>query len=245
MRRLTQSHATKLPWPVRTRGVGALATALTLAVIVLSGPRPGVAQTIVNNAGLFGSVEFRADTLAALPQWTSAMRRIDEEREVIDACEGDMSTCPTMVMVWRTLIHSLDGRHPLHQLQRVNEFTNRAVPYRPDGPDDSVDRWSSPLDFFANAGDAEDFAIAKMVTLLELGFSAEQMRVVVVTDALRNRRHAVLTVEHADRVLVLDSLVDVVIGQEGLPHYVPRYSVTLTSRWMHLPAARFAGLLRD
>ena len=220
MRRLTQSHATKLPWPVLTRGVGALATALTLAVIVLSGPRPGVAQTIVNNAGLFGSVEFRADTLAALPQWTSAMRRIDEEREVIDACEGDMSTCPTMVMVWRTLI-------------------------RPDGPDDSVDRWSSPLDFFANAGDAEDFAIAKMVTLLELGFSAEQMRVVVVTDALRNRRHAVLTVEHADRVLVLDSLVDVVIGQEGLPHYVPRYSVTLTSRWMHLPAARFAGLLRD
>ena len=216
-----------------------------LAVALASVPRSGMAQTLVNNAGLFGSIEFRADTLAALPQWTAVMRRIDEEREIIDACDSDMSTCPTMVMVWRTLIHSLNGRHPLHQLQRVNEFVNRAVPYRPDGPDDGVDRWSSPLDFFADAGDAEEFAIAKMVTLLDLGFSADQMRIVVVTDALRNRRHAVLTVEHADRVLVLDNLIDVVIGQEGLPHYVPRYSVTLTSRWTHLPAARLASLRRD
>jgi len=54
------------------------------------------------------------------------------------------------------------------------------------------DVWSSPLATFANgAGDCEDYAIAKFIALQNVGVSADDLRIVILRDDIREEDHAV------------------------------------------------------
>ncbi len=211
----------------------------------MAGPADGAGRTM----GLFGSLEFRTGNLAAIRQWGAVLERMADEEATIAACDEDIRACPSpRVVAWRALVRSLQDRHPLRQLREVNAFVNSIVPYRIDAENFGMsDYWTSPLEFLANAGDCEDFAILKFRTLQELGFSNEQLRIAVVNDTVRNLPHAVLVVELEGRTFILDSLIDVVVGHEALRQYVPQYSVNRTHRWAHIAtpelAARFYGSL--
>ena len=54
--------------------------------------------------------------------------------------------------------------------------------------------WETPIDFLQHAGDREDFAITKYMTLRSLGVASESTRVAVVTDSQLSVAHAVLMV---------------------------------------------------
>ncbi|HET8726984.1 MAG TPA: transglutaminase-like cysteine peptidase [Alphaproteobacteria bacterium] len=186
--------------------------------------------------GLFGSLEFQGGRPETIPQWKRVLDRIREEREAYRLCDEDIARCQSPRMVaWRSKVRSLEGRFPLAQINEINAFINKVVPYLSDGESYGVsDMWASPLEFLRNAGDCEDFAIIKYVSLLELGFAMEDLRIVVLEDTLRNLPHAVLAVRIDGESHVLDSLFDVVLRDTQITQYIPQYSVNETTRWAHV-----------
>jgi predicted transglutaminase-like cysteine proteinase len=190
--------------------------------------------------GLFNSVEFKAESLAALPQWQRVLKRIDDERPIYQRCIREASACPTRsVVAWQGMIRNQIGRSQLAQIDTVNRFLNDWR-YRADSRNwGERDYWATPLEFLRFSGDCEDYAIAKYVTLRQLGFAAEQLRMVVVQDTVRDLAHAVLAVYLDGEVYILDNLSRTVLRQTEVSHYVPYYSINEDTRWAHvIPAGR-------
>jgi predicted transglutaminase-like cysteine proteinase len=184
---------------------------------------------------LFGSIEFKAASLAALPQWVAVLDRIEKERTSYAACDKEIRDCAFPALAaWRAKIRGVKGLDRKTQLIEINRFINR-WPYREDIVNYGVaDYWASPMEFLKLSGDCEDYTIIKYVTLRTLGFSADSLRIVVVQDTLRNLAHAVLAVYIDDDILIMDSLYDGVLPQARINYYVPQYSINETTRWAHI-----------
>ena len=214
---------------------GGRATRPLTVLALLAACWGGEAQA--EQGGLFGSLEFESTSLIAVPQWEEVIRRIDQEEQIYRACDGDVSTCPSpRVTAWRAKVETLQTLPPVRQLDEINRFVNNVMPYLTDSEnyDGVTDYWAAPIEFLRRSGDCEDFAIIKFVSLLHLGFSNEQMRIVVVMDVLRNLPHAVLSVQIDGKNYILDSLLDVVIEDTHLSQYKPQYSVNRDRRWAHI-----------
>jgi predicted transglutaminase-like cysteine proteinase len=208
------------------------ALAALAALLVMAPSAAGAAPP------LFGTTEFRARSLAALPKWQRVLSRIEQERPTYEACARSSTACPSRgVMAWQAVIESESGRPPIDQVRAVNRFLNEWR-YKPDDQNyGRRDYWATPLEFFEQSGDCEDYAIVKYITLRRLGFAREQLRMVVVRDVARDLAHAVLAVYLDDQVYILDNLTNAVLPQERVAHYVPYYSVNETTRWAHVPPA--------
>jgi predicted transglutaminase-like cysteine proteinase len=72
------------------------------------------------------------------------------------------------------------------------------------------------------------------VSLRQLGFGADQLRLVVLNDVSRDLAHAVLAVYLDEQVYILDNLSRSVLPQEQVRQYVPYYSINETTRWAHV-----------
>lgn len=215
-----------------------LETAAT-ALLCLAGLAGGEALAVP--ASVFGTLEIRAESHEELPQWGRVLREVAREEASYAACAAadGGSACAAIPALrdWSRLLGRLAREPRLEQLRAVNLFVNR-WPYRPD--QDTYgrrDHWATPLEFFANSGDCEDYAIAKYVTLRRLGVPADDLRMVVLQDTSRGIAHAVLVARATAGAdwLVLDNLSDTVQRPRDLPQYVPYYSVNETRRWAHLP----------
>ena len=184
---------------------------------------------------IFGTREFRADSFAALPQWQRVLDRIASERAAYRACGTDARTCPNRgTLAWRALISSLRNAPRKEQVREVNRFVNQWNYKSDDDNYGRSDYWASPLEFFGRSGDCEDYAIAKYVSLRELGIPADDVRMVVLKDTLRDLAHAVLAVVVDGQVLILDNLTNAALPDTKLAHYSPYYSVNEQTRWAHV-----------
>jgi predicted transglutaminase-like cysteine proteinase len=211
-------------------------------VVAGVGLGPARAQNIPPR--LFGSIEFIGGSLAALPQWTGVLRKIQAEAAVYETCDRgranrDISACPSpAIAAWLDHVRSLKGLPPRRQLAELNSFLNRWI-YRLDEENFKVeDYWASPLEFLARSGDCEDYAIIKYVSLKALGFNVKDLRIVVVQDVVRNLPHAVLAVYLEGDILIMDSLFEGVLPHNQVTFYKPYYSVNETTRWAHVPTQR-------
>ena len=137
-------------------------------------------------------------------------------------------------MAWQSVVRTQRGRPPIEQIQAVNRFLNEWRYKSDDQNYGRRDYWATPLEFLRHSGDCEDYAIAKYVTLRQLGFMPEQLRLVVVRDVIRDLAHAVLAVYVDEEVYILDNLTKAVLPQERIGQYVPYYSVNETTRWAHV-----------
>lgn len=195
---------------------------------------------------MFGALEFQLVSLRGIPQWQEVIAAISAELDITAACEAQRSACtPPKAALWRDEIARVRGMPRREQLLAINTFFNRIVTYRLDETAyNKPDYWATPLEFLTHAGDCEDYAIAKFVSLLELGYDNDDLRIVVVHDVLRNFAHAVLAVRQGDEFIFLDSLQDGLLSAEQVPQYVPEYSVNLTSGWAHIPRGELTPTLR-
>lgn len=192
-------------------------------------------NAVAQSAKLLDTVEFRAQSLAALPRWVSVLEKVKLERPEYELCAKDYNACPLNALVgWQDKIKTLQGKPLSQQLAGINEYAN-AYPYRNDSDIWGLtDYWASPKEFLARSGDCEDYSILKFFSLRALGVSNEQLRLVVVQDTVRNIAHAVLAVYDGSQVYILDSLFSAVLKQEFVKQYKPYYSVNETTRWAHL-----------
>lgn len=106
------------------------------------------------------------------------------------------------------LLEELRFAPALEQLKQVNSFFNR-VRYKEDKELYGVsDYWATPYEFLGrDAGDCEDFVIAKYFALVELGISRDKLYFTYVRIQGREEAHMVLTYfETKDSIpLVLDN----------------------------------------
>ena len=202
-----------------------------LAILVgLPFAQPAEAQTF---PAVFGARETRHDNLSAFHKWTGMLQRYAQESQTGESgCEERrFNSCH--YAEWRGLIASLAGKDRMAQIEAVNGFMNKA-PYVTDPVNWGMpDYWATPAQFLRKDGDCEDYAIAKFMTLRELGFSNDDLRIVVLDDLNLRVAHAVLVVRHEDRLLLLDNQVRGVVSADRVRHYKPIFSINETAWWLH------------
>ena len=188
---------------------------------------------------IFGTVSFRLP-LKKQENWLSVLRRNAEAPIFAEKRQLSRST------TWGQLRDSVQGLPLLDKLRAVNRFWN-AWPYRSDLELwKKQDYWATPAEFLRRSGDCEDYCIAKYFTLRELGVPADDLRIVVVTETIRGRAHAVLVVFRGQEAYVLDNLSEAVRPMRRVRNYRPHFSVNENGRWMHVqartPAKKSAGV---
>lgn len=175
-------------------------------------------------------------------KWSAAMRRDQARRHrTEDECAYQPAT-PCRFENWARLLDTLRQANPGRQISSINEFINANTFISDRDNWGKKDYWSAPTEFFAKGGDCEDYVITKYLSLRRLGFSADDLRLVVLVDRIRRVAHAVLVVELDGRSLVLDNLSDQVRSWSELPQYRPLYSLNEKAVWLHVRVKETAQL---
>lgn len=162
------------------------------------------------------------------------MQRLAAERYGDPAAES--------VTAWRRMMADAADLDEEMQLARVNTFFNRRLRF----VDDTVvwrqqDYWATPLEFMGKgAGDCEDFAIAKYITLRLLGIPDERLRLIYVRAQIGDPRsklsqaHMVLGhyAEPSDEPLVLDNLISDIRRASRRTDLTPVFSFNSEGLWV-------------
>jgi predicted transglutaminase-like cysteine proteinase len=171
---------------------------------------------------LFGSSENTNHDISPFPKWTGMLQRYAQERRLEDApCTGGRCA----LQEWKAFVTTLRGTDRLRQLQAVNAYANR-ISYRSDLDRHGIaDRWATPRETFASSADCEDYAIVKYLSLRKLGWSASELRIVVLKHEVRNELHAVLVAYTNGTAYVLDNLIPDVREHAAIGYYRPIFSI--------------------
>ncbi len=137
---------------------------------------------------------------------------------------------------WAALLKKPPDGDVRETLRRVNQFFNKRLEFK----DDIVvwrqqDYWATPIEFLRKgAGDCEDYAIAKYITLREMGVPASQLRITYVKALQLNQAHMVLTWYPTPNAipLVLDNLKDAILPATQRPDLLPVYSFNGEGMWL-------------
>lgn len=115
-------------------------------------------------------------------------------------------------------------------LVMVNRWVNWHVRFR---DDEGGDEWAeATLTLARGFGDCEDFALAKMALLAELGVPPGDMYLVLLRDQ-RQGDHAVLAVNREGRLYVLDNRTDKVLPADEIADYTPVLSFSGPFAWTY------------
>lgn len=174
------------------------AVLLGLLLAVLCAPAHGAepAQKGVQEASFLAGHAAHHNGVASLPQWTHILAQYEKNKGTYALCRDNPGACPSeRIAVWQQFIGAVKDQPDFRQIAYVNHWVNR-MPYR---QDDLVygdnDHWASVEEFLAYAGDCEDFAIMKYMTLREMGFPASRMHITMVYDVYSGTDHAFLVVQ--------------------------------------------------
>lgn len=122
------------------------------------------------------------------------------------------------------------------QLSSVNDFFNLLY-FTEDSQLWGEDNyWARPIEFIgANAGDCEDFAIAKYFTLLELGIPDEKMRITMVKSLALEQYHMVVAFYNtpASVPLILDNINGKIVPANKRDDLIPVYSFNGKQLWLN------------
>jgi predicted transglutaminase-like cysteine proteinase len=172
----------------------------------------------------------RHGDLGAFSKWTRLMPRYNAEKaSALKKCTDE--SCP--VKRWEALLQDLKKKPVREQLEGVNDFFN-ALPYAEDNENYGMeDYWATPYEFLQkNAGDCEDYAIAKYISLKRLGVSEASMRIIILQDNnLGGIMHAVLEVRVDSTRYLLDNQSSSVTEEGSVYHYRPIYALNNSAWW--------------
>ncbi|MGR8934990.1 MAG: transglutaminase-like cysteine peptidase [Gammaproteobacteria bacterium] len=152
-----------------------------------------------------------------------------------NSCEtGWFSVC--LFNDLQDLMRQLQGLEKWAQMKKINAFVNQ-VPYFEDMQIYGVeDYWAIPQEMFDNdAGDCEDYSIAKYLALKKLGFAVKDLRIAIVEDvnlSVNTAIHSVLIVRYQDKDYVLDNRDYYIVEADRIEHYRPIYAINEESWWL-------------
>jgi len=110
---------------------------------------------------------------------------------------------------WKKMVVHSDARMDVEKLTLVNEFINRAHRVNDTDSWHKTDARADPLEFLVNhSGDGQDFTVAKLFTLHQMGVDLAKMRIGYVKSNGLNRPHTVLAYfsSPTSEPLILDNI---------------------------------------
>jgi predicted transglutaminase-like cysteine proteinase len=174
---------------------------------------------------LFGSTEKRSTSLSAFTKWTTMFARFDQQLNTSNGQEAMGN--------FKTQLASLQGLPMNKMVSGVNDMVNRVRYINDSNIYGKNDFWATPMEFLANGGDCEDYAITKYVALRALGMPENRMRILILQDLQKNIPHAVLVVYTDNGAMILDNQFKTVMNAERISHYKPIFSINRTAWWLH------------
>jgi predicted transglutaminase-like cysteine proteinase len=170
-------------------------------------------------------------------KWAGLVNSLTGAKNHFDVCSGANATCSAATARWLSYLSGIKRQPKEEQIVLVNRYVNRHIRYASDSSAyGAKDYWATPLQSIGGRGDCEDFASAKYFSLISLGFSDDQMRVVIVKDLKLGEIHALMTISIDAQIYVLDNRFERVMQeQDVLSMYRPIYSFNLHQNWMHMP----------
>lgn len=216
-----------------------LRTLLLITVLLATGNTMAYSQ---QNSGVFNSVEYKSTELSAFKKWASHHERFAPTREIgletsvrsrrNTACRRTKNfSCVSDA--WLNLINGIKNKASLEQMDAINRHLNKAAYITDIVNWKQQDYWATIHQFFSKDGDCEDYAIAKYYSLIELGFNADDMRIVIVEDTNLKIAHAVLAVYFEDEIWILDNQISSLVPHKEIVHYTPLYSINENAWWLH------------
>ena len=198
-------------------------------------PRPIRRQTAPL---LFGTTRTAHADLTPFPQWTGSLERYYRGRsQVIGACRATAFNGCHMQR-WKAMLAEVSSETRQRQLNLVNRYMNKHR-YIVDPINWGVtEYWAVPQEFLRKFGDCEDYAIAKYLSLRALGWSADDLQIVVLQDMNLRIMHAILIVKFEGKNMLLDNQITRVIDANKVHHYKPIYSLNENGWWRHSRARR-------
>ncbi|EKO3933813.1 transglutaminase-like cysteine peptidase, partial [Vibrio fluvialis] len=139
------------------------------------------------------------------------------------------------VATWRSEMARYRSLPEREQLTEVNRFFNQLYFVNDDVLWGKTDYWATPLEFLgSNAGDCEDFTIAKYFSLLELGVSDKKLRLVYVKAIELNQFHMVLAYYDTPSAqpLILDNINPQIKPASQRRDLLPIYSFNGQHLWL-------------
>lgn len=154
--------------------------------------------------------------------WAQIEDKIRSERDLIGRCRAAPSSCPSPAAAqFNAIVREGDIGDDLARMGRINRAVNLAI--KPARAGAGPTEWTSPLETLsAGTGDCKQYAVVKYAALLEAGFAADRVRLVIVR--IRSSTpppsapadHAVIAVRVQSRWLVLDNRSLTVSDSVGL-----------------------------
>ena len=152
------------------------------------------------------------------------------------APSGISSDTEQRVNAWRQLIDRGRDWSDERQLAAANDFINQNQFVDDIIHWDKQDYWATPLQtIVTEAGDCEDFAVAKYFTLTEMGMSADKLRLTYVKALTLDQAHMVVSYYASPNEipLVLDNLDPVIRPATERDDLLPVYSFNGDGLWLN------------
>ncbi len=177
-------------------------------------------------------------TIAGLVLFSSgaSMALNSKEQQLVDAVGrvyGERAA--KRVTTWRTEMARFKSLSEKQKLTQVNRFFNQLNFVNDDRLWGKNDYWATPLEFLgSNAGDCEDFTIAKYFSLLELGVSDKKLRLVYVKAITLNQFHMVLAYYSTPSAepVILDNINPEIKTASSRRDLLPIYSFNGRNLWL-------------
>jgi len=157
---------------------------------------------------------------------------------------------PSRVLTWQRMVRdtqALVGANRVDTpqlLARSNDFFNQ-IPYMNDQQHWGVeDYWATPVESLGSLGaDCEDYAVAKYLTLKELGIPVDRLRITYVRALRLNEAHMVLAYYPSPDAepLILDNLNPVIRPASQRTDLEPVYSFNDDDLWLPNGLTRKGG----
>ncbi len=139
------------------------------------------------------------------------------------------------IAAWKELMATQKGKSEIKKLELVNNFFNKREFVSDLDVWGVEDYWATPTEFLSkDAGDCEDYSIAKYFTLRELGVAEGKLRITYVRALEIDLAHMVLTYadKPGDEPLVLDNLDGRLMLASKRKDLRPIYSFNGSGLWL-------------
>lgn len=181
-------------------------------------------------------------TLVALLAMGLAAAAPDFDRLARLAAQRYGKTGSEAVVAWRKVVADAASQTEAEKVARINTFFNQRVQYDSDQAIwGQSDYWATPLETLGKgAGDCEDFAIAKYVSLEALGIPRQKLRLIYVRAQLGGPQSGVVQAHMvlgyypnpSEEPLVLDSLLNEIRPASRRPDLTPIFSFNAEGLWV-------------
>ena len=171
-----------------------------------------------------------------IPTPYAALPKLEKLLQLAQSRYG--STAVQAVTQWRELLVKSRGLPETEQIAKANDFFNRRITFLDDADVwGKEDYWATPLETLGRgAGDCEDFAIAKYVSLRSMGVPIDKLRLTYVRAQIDgvSQAHMVLAYYPAPRAepLILDNLNPEILPASRRNDLYPVFSFNSEGLWV-------------